>query len=143
MRYDGYVIKSTKGAWSAQDKVGFYAGRFHHDRCAAQGHTTGVCPHSPIYPCPRCTACVLRVPRRCGRRIKAFIYLSDVTEASHPTLIAPGSHTTAHYTYEHQHFLLSRFAESHVRSTATHAVHCAHAVHQGPHRECTHPRRAL
>ena len=36
---------------------------------------------------------------RCGRRLKLFIYIGDVTDASHPTQLATQSHNTIYYTH--------------------------------------------
>ena len=36
---------------------------------------------------------------RCGRRLKAYIFLQDVTHDTHPTEIVPGSHRTTYYSY--------------------------------------------
>jgi hypothetical protein len=49
---------------------------------------------------------------RCGRRVKAFLFLHDVREDGRPTLIAPGSHRTTFYAYND--LKLSRFADSYV-----------------------------
>ena len=38
---------------------------------------------------------------RCGRRLKAYVFLSDVTNETHPTEIARGSQRTLYYDYEH------------------------------------------
>lgn len=37
----------------------------------------------------------------CGRRLKAFLYLHDVDEETHPTLIAGGTHHTMWYPVSH------------------------------------------
>ena len=37
---------------------------------------------------------------RCGRRLKAFIYLNNVSANAHPTQLARGSHNTFFYTYD-------------------------------------------
>jgi hypothetical protein len=58
---------------------------------------------------------------RCGRRIKAFVYLSDVTSESHPTLIAAGTHETLYYTHDPHHIVLSRYSDAAVRHH--HVVH--------------------
>lgn len=52
---------------------------------------------------------------RCGRRLKAFIYLSNVSAGSHPTQIAWPTHNTQYYTHHIKYFTLSRFADAHVR----------------------------
>ena len=52
---------------------------------------------------------------RCGRRLKMFIYLSNVTSNSHPTTIASGTHNTMYYTHSAALFDLSRYSDEHVR----------------------------
>ncbi len=37
---------------------------------------------------------------RCGRRLKCFVFWSDVTPEAHPTRIALGSHNTLYYSYD-------------------------------------------
>ena len=49
---------------------------------------------------------------RCGRRVKAFLFLHDVKKDGRPTLIAEASHRT-HY-YDYKDLLQSRFADSYV-----------------------------
>ena len=52
---------------------------------------------------------------RCGRRLKMFIYLSNVTSRSHPTTIAAGTHNTMYYSHSPQFFDFSRYSDDHVR----------------------------
>merc|ERR1712194_163329 len=52
---------------------------------------------------------------RCGRRLKLFIYLHDVEDDSHPTLIAPASQNTLYYGMDLP--LLTRFSASYVTSS--------------------------
>ena len=52
---------------------------------------------------------------RCGRRLKAFIFLTDVDGESHPTRVAWHTHRTQYWSHEFRHFALSRFADAHVR----------------------------
>ena len=49
---------------------------------------------------------------RCGRRVKAFLFLHDVKADGRPTLIAEASHRT-HY-YDYKDLLQSRFADLYV-----------------------------
>mmetsp|Transcript_21809 Transcript_21809/g.56937 ORF Transcript_21809/g.56937 Transcript_21809/m.56937 type:complete len:351 (-) Transcript_21809:14-1066(-) len=49
---------------------------------------------------------------RCGKRVKAFLFLHDVKADGRPTLIAEASHRT-HY-YEYKDLLQSRFSDSYV-----------------------------
>jgi hypothetical protein len=49
---------------------------------------------------------------RCGKRVKAFLFLHDVKTDGRPTLIAEASHRT-HY-YDYKDLLQSRFADSYV-----------------------------
>ena len=49
---------------------------------------------------------------RCGKRVKAFLFLHDVKADGRPTLIAEASHRT-HY-YDYKDLLQSRFADSYV-----------------------------
>ena len=53
---------------------------------------------------------------RCGRRLKAFIFLTDVDDESHPTRIALHTHRTQYWSHEFRHFALTRFADAHVRA---------------------------
>eukprot|EP00966_Prymnesium_polylepis_P071420 1659153-Prymnesium_polylepis.1 len=53
---------------------------------------------------------------RCGRRLKLFIFMHDVYEGGRPTVVARGSHNTVYYTYGNPWQLLSRYADSWVRS---------------------------
>jgi len=48
---------------------------------------------------------------RCGRRVKAFLFLHDVSADGRPTWIANASHDTIYYTYD-ESTQLSRFATS-------------------------------
>ena len=58
---------------------------------------------------------------RCGRRLKAFVFLSDVTEEAHPTRVAIGSHRT--FYYAHDALRLSRFSDTFINSSfATRAM---------------------
>lgn len=50
---------------------------------------------------------------RCGRRLKAFVFLHDVDEHTHPTRIAVGSHETLYWS--HNLVATSRFSSSFVR----------------------------
>lgn len=50
---------------------------------------------------------------RCGRRVKCFVYLKNVTSRTHPVKIALGSHRTVFYSYDD--FLESRFDDAYVR----------------------------
>ena len=49
---------------------------------------------------------------RCGRRLKAVLFLSNVTEDSHPTRIAVGSHKSLWWTHADQS--VSSFADAYV-----------------------------
>ena len=49
---------------------------------------------------------------RCGKRVKAFLFLHEVKADGRPTLIAEASHRT-HY-YDYKDLLQSRFADSYV-----------------------------
>ena len=51
---------------------------------------------------------------RCGRRVKAFLFLHDVKADGRPTLIAEASHRT-HY-YEYKDLLQSRFSDEYISS---------------------------
>jgi hypothetical protein len=63
---------------------------------------------------------------RCGRRIKLFIFLNDVDDATHPTLVGRGTHNLVYYTHAGQPshrsaggkdgMLLSRYTEEYVHS---------------------------
>lgn len=52
---------------------------------------------------------------RCGRRLKAFIFVDDVTPESHPTQVAAGTHNTLYYATDLGH-LGSRYADEYVRA---------------------------
>ena len=76
---------------------------------------------------------------RCGRRLKCFIFLQNVTAQSHPLRIARGSQRTLYYSYDN--VIESRFAARYV--TQNYEVHdvlggfgdgvCfdTNAIHQG------------
>lgn len=66
---------------------------------------------------------------RCGRRLKMFIYLSNVTSRSHPTTIAAGTHNTMYYSHSSQFFDLSRYSDEHVRKH--HRVEAMHGLRGG------------
>ena len=51
---------------------------------------------------------------RCGKRVKAFLFLHDVKADGRPTLIAEASHRT-HY-YDYKDLLQSRFADDYISS---------------------------
>ena len=51
---------------------------------------------------------------RCGKRVKAFLFLHDVKADGRPTLIAEASHRT-HY-YEYKDLLQSRFSDEYISS---------------------------
>ena len=51
---------------------------------------------------------------RCGRRLKAYIFLQDVTAETHPTEIVAGSHRTVYYSYSE--YFESRFDGDFVRN---------------------------
>ena len=51
---------------------------------------------------------------RCGRRVKAFLFLHEVKADGRPTLIAEASHRT-HY-YDYKDLLQSRFADDYISS---------------------------
>ena len=53
---------------------------------------------------------------RCGRRLKLFIFLHDVTPGGRPTSIAHGSHNTIYYTFGNPWNLLSRYSDAWVRA---------------------------
>jgi hypothetical protein len=53
---------------------------------------------------------------RCGRRIKAFIFMHDVGMSTRPTLVAARSHNTLFFTYAHPWKVLSRYGDAWVRS---------------------------
>ena len=50
---------------------------------------------------------------RCGRRLKCFIFASEVSPEAHPPRIVPGTHTMLYYNYDA--FPASRFSEAYVR----------------------------
>lgn len=50
---------------------------------------------------------------RCGRRLKCFVFASNVTEDSHPPEVVIGSHKTLYYT--NSPFECTRFAEAEVQ----------------------------
>ena len=52
---------------------------------------------------------------RCGRRVKAYIFLQNVTHSTHPTEIVAGSHRRTYFSYGEYH--ASRFRDSFVAST--------------------------
>ena len=49
---------------------------------------------------------------RCGRRIKVYIFLQAVTDATHPTKIVPGSHRNTYFSYGD--YFESRFSSHYV-----------------------------
>ena len=51
---------------------------------------------------------------RCGKRVKAFLFLHDVKKDGRPTLIAEASHRT-HY-YDYKDLLQSRFSDDYISS---------------------------
>ena len=52
---------------------------------------------------------------RCGRRLKVFLFLTDVNNETHPTRVAQGSHRTLYYSY---HTVPeSRFADEYIDSS--------------------------
>ena len=52
---------------------------------------------------------------RCGRRLKVFLFLTDVNNETHPTRVAKGSHRTLYYSY---HTVPeSRFADEYIDSS--------------------------
>ena len=146
---DDRWIRCTEGNWSASTKANFAAGRWHHDRCGRLKTPQGM----PITLLAQLLTYLPSVPtthlRRCGRRLKAFIYLSNVSAGSHPTQIAWPTHNTQYYTHHIKYFTLSRFADAHVRknhrvasmagpfgggflmdTNAIHKIECAaHGVH--------------
>ena len=86
---------------------------------------------------------------RCGHRLKAFIFLTPVTEQTHPTRVAVGSQNTQYWTYNDQ--MVSRLADDYVESNYhvrpmlgeigegfifdTNSIHRATMVGEGGHRE--------
>ena len=86
---------------------------------------------------------------RCGHRLKAFIFLTPVTEQTHPTRVAVGSQNTQYWTYNDQ--TVSRLADDYVESNYhvrpmlgeigegfifdTNSIHRATMVGEGGHRE--------
>lgn len=52
---------------------------------------------------------------RCGRRLKAYLFLQDMTTNTHPTQVAVGSHRTLYYSYNR--LTQSRFHEDYIQST--------------------------
>jgi len=52
---------------------------------------------------------------RCGRRLKAFLFLNDVSEGGRPTVVARGSHKTLFYA--HDAVPLSRFDAAYVNAS--------------------------
>ena len=52
---------------------------------------------------------------RCGRRVKAFLFLHDVAENGRPTLVARGSHRTLYYSY--MFMPMSRFSDDYIRES--------------------------
>ena len=70
---------------------------------------------------------------RCGRRLKLFIFLSEVHEGTHSTRIAVGSHRTLYYDYSDMPG--SRFAASYVEAgyetvsmQSTHSARSSYAL---------------
>ena len=53
---------------------------------------------------------------RCGRRLKLFVYVEDVSEEAHPTQVAAGTHNLVWYTYGEPWQLISRYSDAYVRS---------------------------
>ena len=51
---------------------------------------------------------------RCGHRLKAYIFLQNVSAESHPTQVAVGSQDTLYYSYHR--FAETRFADRYVRA---------------------------
>ena len=60
-------------------------------------------------------ACSLRVKLhdRCGRRLKAFLFLHDILPDGRPTMVANASHRTHYFTYDW--LKGSRFADKYIR----------------------------
>ena len=79
-----------------------------------------VIAHQHIHNCLNLSFAASRLPNSLTHS-KAFVYLSEVSASSHPTLIASGTQNTFYYTYDHPHFPLTRFSDGGVR--AHHAVH--------------------
>ena len=52
---------------------------------------------------------------RCGRRLKAFLFLHDVQADGRPTMVANASHRTHFFTYDNLKY--SRFADKYVRAS--------------------------
>ena len=52
---------------------------------------------------------------RCGRRLKLFVFVSDVNEHNFPTHVAPGTHNNVYHLFDAD-ALASRFADAYVRS---------------------------
>ena len=52
---------------------------------------------------------------RCGRRVKAFLFLNDVGHAGRPTLVAKASHRTLYFN--HDTLVLSRFSDAYVEAS--------------------------
>lgn len=57
----------------------------------------------------------------CGRRLKAFIYLHDVDERTHPTLIAKGTHGTQWFPTTH--FFAGREGHNKLNGTLVRAIY--------------------
>ena len=53
---------------------------------------------------------------RCGRRLKLFVYLSDVNAEAHPTQVASGTHNTVYFSNFSPE---SRFLDEYVQATHT------------------------
>jgi hypothetical protein len=66
---------------------------------------------------------------RCGRRLKLFIYITDVNATNHPTQIAAATHNTAYYTHETVFFDLSRYSDEAVRTH--HRIRAMHGPRGG------------
>jgi len=49
---------------------------------------------------------------RCGKRLKCYLFLDDVTPSAHPMLLVPRTHLTVYYSYSL--FDASRFSDEHV-----------------------------
>ena len=79
-----------------------------------------VIAHQHIHNCLNLSFAASRLPNSLTHS-KAFVYLSEVSASSHPTLIASGTQNTFYYTYDHPHFPLTRFSDGGVR--AHHVVH--------------------
>ena len=95
--YVAAILRPVARAYVAEDAavVGFHAYRLPREAIPTNKYAAGLWHHD-----------------RCGRRLKAYVFLSDVTNDTHPMEVAVGSQDTLFYDYEN--FPGSRFAHAFV-----------------------------